>query len=267
MPGQLIILPGVNAGGNGGARIDMNTADQIAARMPDLKHVISARSLKANVGGGISGRCRATGALLLNTGSAASTLTIKQLGSRPAIGQSANGAAALSLPNGTATASYCAVMAIYMGVDSKTGTAVTNWLNTIKSNTLLGTMARTYSQVNSTNTDLTVSCGGDSGSPIASVPNQAAGTWGVVVADWNDDTGIVSLSLNGGAYVTATKTTKHLVDANTAVTIGYPLTASSLRDSGVGDLYLFSASQLASSYGKGRIADLVAALKSQYGVA
>lgn len=267
MPGQLIILPGVNSGGNGGARIDMNTADQIAARMPDLKHVISARSLKANVGGGISGRCRATGALLLNTGSAASTLTIKQLGSRPAIGQSANGAAALSLPNGTATASYCAVMAVYMGADSKIGTATTNWLTTMKSNALLATMVRSYSSASSNNADLTVSCGGDSGSPIASVVNQAALTWGVVVADWNDDTGVVSLSLNGSAYVTATKTTKHLVDANTAVAIGYPLTASSLRDSGVGDLYVFGASQLGTSYGRGRIADLVAALKSQYGIA
>lgn len=269
MAGQLIILPGVSSGAsNGGARIDMTTADQIAARMPDLRHLVSARTLKVAVGGGITGRCRNTGAVLTNVGAGASSLTIKQLASRPAIALTSTGvSAAVALPAGSATASYAVVAAVYMGNDSSTSAAVTNWLNTIKGGALLAAAVRSYGAAGGFKPGMTVACGGDGSTPTADIASPPPNAWAIFSVDWNDDTGVVSVSINGGAPVTATKTTKHLVDATTTFTMGYQLSGSGLRDSGIGDLYLFGASQQGSSYGRGRIADLVAALKSHYGIA
>ena len=274
MPGQLIILPGVTAGATTQVeRIEATAADLAALRIQGLKHVVSARALSNVAAGGVSGRCRKTGGLLTPMGTGASLLTVATLAGHKALtGISPyTQAAGLALPAGSATASYCAVFAALIGSVAKADTGTSMLLSSYRSaGTIRAYMAR-YRPASSAAINGVTSSGGyntNSGPvaiPDASVP---ANTWGIYVVDFDDATKTARIASNTATpYDTETLADNHVIDEDSVVQIGYSLGTSGLRDCGVGDVYLFDRSMIGATATQSKIGTLIAALKTQYGIA
>lgn len=271
MAGQIIILPGVSAAASGGAaRIDMTPADRIAARMANLKHVVSPRSLTAVAGGGVSGRCRATGLSLVPKGTT-TALKLFDVAGKRALGLTNIFAASLGLPAGSQTPSYTAVMAVNIGQADIDSVAISTSPILLGGSSAADTVnlnALQYFGAAGTPPNIFTARGSDVASPFASVV-RPGGAWVIVVVDFDNNTKTVSLAVNQAAtFATMLKTTEHTPAAGDYVEIGNHGTAtSSLRSSKVGDLFLFGDSVLSSSLGKSQLVELVAALKAEYGIA
>lgn len=271
MAGQIIILPGVSAAASGGAaRIDMTAADQIAARMSNLKHVVSARSLTSVAGGGVSGRCRATGLSLVPKGTA-TALKLFDVAGKRALGLSNIFAAGLGLPAGSQTPSYTAVMTVNIGqadIDSAVISTSPILLGGSNAADVVNLNVLQYFGAGGTPPNVFTARGSDAVNPFASAV-RPGGAWVVAVMDFDNTTKTVSLAINQAAtFATALKTTEHAPAVDDYVEIGNHSNAtSSLRSSKVGDLFLFGDSVLSSALGKSQLEDLVEALKAEYGIA
>lgn len=270
MAGQLIILPGVkSAASNGSARIDMTTADQIAARMPSLTHSVSARAVTAGAAG-ISGRCRASGGLLTMIGASPASMTVKTLANRKAIAlTSETAAAAVLLPSGSWKASHCTVSAIYVGPGFTASNALHNIITSYNNTVYAGADVRGYGGAEgSVNAGNLISTLAVSGNNAARVPVPAVGAWAILMSALDAATGTAYISINGGAAATQAIASP-VVPADESLArmgIGYT-TASGLRDGGVGDLFVFDASMQGSTVERAAVSDLITALKAQYGIA
>lgn len=271
MTGQVIILPGVVAAASLGApRIDMNASDVVAARIASLKHVVSPRSLVTLPGGGVSGRCRATGLALVPKGTV-TALQLSDVAGKRALGLSAITSAGLGLPPGSRTASYTTVVAVTISqadIDSTTLSASPRFIGGYDAaGTHNLTVLQYYGAAGNPPNIFTANGSGDSSSPFAKAarPN---GTWVIAVVDFNNDTKTVSLSLNqADTFATLAKAEPHAPGATDYLEIGsHHVVASGLRTSRVGDLYTFSNSLLATDPGRQQLKDLVAALKTEYGI-
>lgn len=268
MAGQLIVLPGVTAAAAGSApRVNMNAADSAAAKITALKHAVSARSLSAVSGGGVAGRCRATGALLIPKGTAGN-LSLTEVAGMPAL--AAANSSGLALPPGSLTRSYTLVAAVAISsVDSAAGLAVNLLAGMDGSDAYISTLLRYYgAAAASPNSDVFASTGSGT-TVVTATPRKArpSGNWAIAVVDLNFNTKVLSLALNDVASpVTQTLTAPIDPSAASYIEIGYHLSAG-LSNSKIGDLYTFNASLLSSDLGKTQLADLVSALKSTYGIA
>lgn len=268
MAGQYIYLPGVTAAASAGAaRIDMSSADVVAAKISSLQHVVSARSLVPVPTGGVSGGCRNTGLPLVPKGSGAANLALYEIAGRIGLGINGAGSAGLALPAGSLTGSFTKVLAISLDATDAAGTYVMNFLSGFDPDGVyISGLARAYGAASTVYPGKIGSNTGISGT--WSWADQVPGSWAVLVVDYNNSSRVLSVSINqAGSFVTAVMPAAYAPKAGSYVEIGYHIDASSLRKSKVGDLYTFSDSLLKDEIGKSQLVALVAALKAQYGIA
>lgn len=271
MQGQRIVLNIDTQAPAAAPRIDMNSADDIAVKIRALKHAVSARQLTEVSGGGVSGRCRLTGLPLVPKGAGASSLQLTTVAGMRALGLSTIVAASLGLPAGSQTASYTMVAAVAIGqadIDSASNSASPILVGGSNASDAVNLNVLQYFGAVGTPPNIFTSRGSGTSSPFASVV-RPAGSWVVVVVDYNNDTKVVSIAVNQAAkFATATKATSHVPGPSDYLEIGnHASPTNSLRASKVGDLYTFDSSMLATDLGKSQLVSLVAALKTEYAIA
>ena len=269
MAGQLIVLPGVTAAASAGApRINMNGPDTVAAKIASLKHVVSARSLTAAPSGGVVGRCRATGAALVSKGAGAAQLALFDIAGKQGLGVNSRAAAGLALPGGSLTSSFTLVAAIAINAADRAGTLATNFLSGFNvSDAYIATLLRNYGAA-AGGFASKVAAGNTTTNNLASA-NAPAGTWGVVVIDYNNDTKTMSVAVDQGASFSVTAMVNTFAPPEGSyLELGYHVDGGfGLRDSKIGDVYTFSDSLQRTSLGKTQTVDLVNQLKAYYGIA
>lgn len=270
MAGQLIVLPGVTVAAAAGApRLSMNAADAAASKIVSLKHVVSARALTALPGGGVSGRCRNTGASLIPKGANASMLSVSTVGGRKGLGQT-GGSAGLALPAGSLTNSFCMVAAIYLGGNDTSSSSLVNFLAGFDAtDNYIAAPLRYYGQNYSTvpsRADKMVSFGPSTTDFAAEALRTNVG-WNIVIIDYDNDQRRLSISVNQStSFAAVTKSTTASFADTSYLEVGYHLSANRLIDSKVGDLYTFDDSLLKAELGKSQLGDVVQQLKGYYAI-
>lgn len=270
MAGQFIVLPGVTVAAAAGApRLNMNAADVSASKILSLKHVVSARSITSLPGGGVSGRCRNTGAPLVPKGANASMLSISTVGGRAGIGQT-GGSAGLGLPPGSLTNSFTMVVATYLaGADTSSNSSVNFLAGFDVDNNYIAVPLRYYAQNYTTvpsRADKMISYGPSAADFAAEALRTNVG-WNIVVIDYDNDLRRLSLSVNQvSSFSAVTKAAAANFASSSYLEIGYHLSANRLIDSKVGDLYTFSDSLLKTELSRAQLSDLVLQLKGYYAI-
>ena len=263
--GQLIVLSGVQSPAAPGAvKLNVSPADRIASTMPYIHRAMAPKSLVALAGGGVAGNCRVTGEVLLQKGASPSALQLTLIEGKPALGFStANVLCALAFQPGSATASYTLVMLV--AIAEPTGRL--NFMVTYTDETPISTVLRYDITSASPEVNRLVAYGSSNSPPHAETP-RPAGAWAVVVVDYDDATRKVSIAANQvDSFVENTKTVNHPVTENSYFEIGYHGSGNSLRSAKVGDTYLFNQSLRSSPTAMAKLAQMVAALKAEYGIA
>lgn len=269
MAGQMIVLPGVTAAAGASApRVNMNHPDTIAAKIATLKHSISARSLVAASGGGVTGRCRVTGAPLISKGSGAPSLVITEVSGRLGLGVTGPVSAGLALPANSLTSSYTMVTAINLSATDFASTGVFNFLSGFDAaDNYFSVLQRAYGSANTTTNKGKLCTSPQSGGNFAAATLPAAG-WAIAIVDYDIATRLASVALNQAAdFNTLLMPSGFSPGAGAYVEIGYHLGGIGLGNSKVGDLYTFSDSLLKTDLGKSQLTELVAAMKTYYGIA
>lgn len=271
MAGQMIVLPGVTAAAGAGApRVNMNTPDTIAAKIGSLKHAVSARSLSLAAGGGVSGRCRATGQPLVPKGTSANTLALYEVAGRTALGINGSGRAALALPVGSITPSFTTVSVVNINSADVAGNYSVNFLSGFDGADAYANLMLRYDGVATSNTAIADKLrASTSASSASAVPAaRPAGDWVIVITDYNNQSRVMSIAVNQAVTFSSGIMAAALVPAaESYLEIGYHPDPSSLRASKVGDVYTFSDSLLRNELGKSQLVELVAALKTYYSIA
>lgn len=265
MFGQMVVLEGVTAAAAPGApRVNVNAPDTIAAKISTLKHALGARSITAAPGGGVVGRCRATGAPLISKGNAAANLALYEISGHLGLGINGSGSAGLALPAGSLTSSFTFVAALNLNAADAAGTYPINFLSGFDpSDVYISGLLRSYGAASSVYPGKSGSNTGTTGS--WSLANSPASGWAVVVVDYNNATRSLSVAVNQAAsFVAATMPANYAPAAGSYVEVGYHIDASSIRNSKLGDLYTFSDSLLKTDLGESQLTELVAALKTYY---
>ncbi|MBX6689005.1 hypothetical protein I8746_05260 [Pseudomonas sp. USTB-Z] len=269
MAGQMVVLEGVTAAAAPGApRINVNAPDIIAAKISTLKHAFGARGLTAAPGGGVVGRCRATGKQLIPKGSSAASLVVTEIAGRLGLGVSGTVAAGLALPAGSLTSSYTLVAAVNLASADVAGGLIVNFLSGFDAaDGYISVLQRTYGVTN-TGANKGKLCS----SPLAggnfAVATLPAAGWAIFVVDYDGSTRIASVAVNQVAtFDTLAMPGTFLPPSGSYLEVGYHLDSNSLRSSKMGDLYTFSDSLLKTDLGKSQLAELVASMKTYYSIA
>ncbi|MCE5976632.1 hypothetical protein [Pseudomonas sp. JR33AA] len=263
--GQLIVLPGIQAPAAPGAvKLNVSAADRIASSMPYIHRAMAPKSLVALPEGGVSGYCRVTGEKLLQKGSSPSVLRLSIVGGKPALGFSADDSlGSLAFQPGSMPTSYTVVMLVSI-------TEPTNRLNFMMGytgETAIATVLRYDTTTASPEVKRLIAYGSTNSAPYAETP-RPAGTWAIVVVDYDDATKKVSIAVNQvDTFVENTKSTASAAAADSYLEIGYHGSGNSLRLAKVGDTFVFNRSLRTSPTNLAQLAQLVAALKTEYGIA
>ena len=269
MIGQFIELSGVRApAGALAPRIDMTDTDLIALGIPGLKHVMAPRTFAAVAGGGIIGKCRMTNKDLVTKGSK-TALLVKVVGNKPAlaVSETSAGLVGLAMPAGSLTESYTILAMVNIGVAALAQSSPCNLISGFDAaNTWVANPLR-YNGTGGTPPDGFSARGGDTLSTYAAVA-RVPGEWCLLVIDYNNATRVASIGINSStALAKTTKPAGRVPGEADALEIGYHLSASSLRDCAIGDVFVFGSSVLSSEFGAEQIAELASAMKSEYGIA
>jgi len=269
MIGQYIELSGVRApAGALAPRIDMTDTDLTALSIPGLKHVVAPRTFAAVAGGGITGKCRMTNQALVTKGSQ-TALLVRVVANKPALAISVTsaGQVGLALPEGSLTESYTILAMVNIGAAALAQSSPCNLISGFDAaNTWVANPLR-YNGAGGTPADGFSARGGDTLSTYASVA-RVPGEWSLLVIDYNNATRVTSIGINSStALAKTTKPSGRVPAATDALEIGYHLSASSLRDCAIGDVFVFGTSVLSSEFGAEQIAGLAAKMKAEYGVA
>lgn len=263
MRGQLIVLPGVSAPAAPGAvKLNISAADRVAATMPYMHRAMSPKSLVALPGGGVSGFCRVTGEALIQKGAVPSVLKLDTVGGKPALALSntAAGLGALAFQPGSGSKSYTQVAVV--SVSDPTDRV--NFLFSYTGETPIATVLRYDITVGSPTTKKLIAYG-SSNNPAHAEIDRPAGTWAVVVVDYDDVTRKVSIAVNQAeTFVEQIKSVNHPVVAESYFEVGYHGSVNGLRAAKVGDVYIFNQSLRTSPTGLAKLSQLVAALKTEY---
>ena len=108
---------------------------------------------------------------------------------------------------------------------------------------------------------------GSSNSPAHAEADRPAGTWAVVVVDYDDVSRKVSIAVNqADTFAEQVKSVNHPVEASSYFEVGYHGSVNGLRASKVGDVYIFNQSLRTSPTGQAKLSQLVAALKAEYSI-
>lgn len=269
MAGQMIVLPGVSAGG-GKARVDMHAGDIAAAKIASLLHVMSPRTLKNLPGGGVEGKCRSTGKQLLPVGLGVAQLQVIDLAGKKGLTMAAAQTGGVAFPAGSATASYTRVFALALGGDALASNLTSNILGSYSG---AGAQLAIEARLKSTGSSAPVglAAGGNDLTvpqaliPVADLP--AADTWAIYVVDYDNTSKQVRIFKNSITPVdTQTKVGAGGVDAASYTVYGYLTNSSGIRDNAIGDLYLFNKSLYSDALGQKQLTDLIAGMKSVYGI-
>lgn len=270
MPGQIIVLPGVKtAAASAAERIDMTAADYAAARIPQLAHVVSARSLKSLPSGGVSGRCRATGLALTPRGSSLDLLAVSDAGGKPGLGSSQIAAAGLSLPPGSLTESCTIVATIYLDSSTISSTGLVNLLSGFNSlDAYSAYMLRYYGS----NYDPAYRAGQfiTQGTGLTSpevYDGPAALGWSVVVVDFDNETRKKTVAINSiESAVSDYQETPNTVGNGSYLEIGYHSGNNDMLNAKLGDLYVFNESLMKNDAGNSALSSVVDLLVDEYGI-
>lgn len=267
MAGQLIVLPGVTAAASANApRINMNAADTLAARISSLKHAAAARAMTAVSGGGVTGRCRVTGQPLISKGTSPKNLSLTEVSGKKALAAGAN--SGLALPNGSLTTSYTVVAAVALASADVSASGAVNLLAGFSpADDYTSLMLRYYGSLTaSPNTDVFMAAGPVITNTAVVRAARPAGAWAIVVIDFSDSQ-LLSLAVNQAAtFATLQRSSSPVIVDGSYLELGYH-PSSGLANSKIGDIYTFNGSLLTSDLGKSQLAELVAAMKSVYGIA
>ncbi|CAI8792271.1 hypothetical protein [Pseudomonas sp. IT-P218] len=265
MRGQVIVLPGVKAPDAPGAvKLQLSSADVVASSMASLHRVMSPKSLVSLTNGGVAGYCRVSGEALIQKGSVPSVLRLVKVGSKPALGLSYNlGLAGLAFQPGSASKSYTQVAVVSVADP----TDRVNFLFTFTDDTAISSTLR-YDITTASPSQKVFVCYGSSNNPPHAEVARPAGTWAVVIVDYDDESRKVSIAVNQvDSFVENLKSVNHPVVDTSYFEVGYHASANGLRDAKVGDVYIFNESLRLNVAGMAQLGQLVAALKAEYGIA
>ena len=96
--------------------------------------------------------------------------------------------------------------------------------------------------------------------------SEATAGWKIVVLDYNNDSKVLSLSINSAtAFTTVLKTAEAQFTAQSFLEIGYHSSINRMTTSKVGDLFTFNNSLLNPELGPVQLSSLISALKAEYG--
>lgn len=267
MTGLRIVLSTVDSKAPASApRVAMNAPDSVAAKIAALKHSVAARSLKAVLGGGVSGRCRVTGKALTMKGANQANLQLFDLAGKKALGLGMVGYAGLALPADSLTPSYTFVLAMYLDAADYAAALTLNFLSGFgAADSYQNMLLRYYGSTNGSNPNALRAATSSSGA-AATLATLAVG-WHIVTVDYNNATKILSLSIDQvETFATATMAAALVPAVGAYIELGYHLGAEGLKNSKVGDLYAFSDSMLSTGLGQNQLAELVVAMRSYYSV-
>lgn len=270
---QIIILDDVEAqAGPNAERITMTVAERVAMRMPFLRHEVSPGELTYVAGEGLQGRCRVTGKMLLSVGAGKANMALIERGGRMGIGGSVlSSTMGLKLPDGSATSSYTIVAAINIGTETSNTYSTTRQLlngyshDGVLANQMLSAASAANPSEAYKRKLLSVGIGTLSPFAIANMP--APLSWGIVAIDFNNATGVVSLSMDGINWSAVQRTVGgNTIGGTGYLTIGMPSATTGLTDNLIGDTFVFGES-LRSKATDSVIASLIAAMRIDYGIA
>ena len=223
-------------------------------------------------GQGLTGRCRVSLEALASIGSGAANMAVVSRAGHLGIGTSVlSTQAGLKLPDKSATSSYTIVAAFNIGASTGSSYTTTRQLlngfgadNVIANQMLTASGAANPTEMYKSKL---LSVGIGTLSPFSIVNMPPSNTWGVVAIDFNNVTGVVSLSLDGVTW----SDVQRIAGGNTIggtgyVALGMPFATNGLTDNLVGDVFVFGES-LRAQAGDAVITSLIAAMKADYGIA
>lgn len=263
--GQHIALPIQAPNAPGMVKLNISPADRIVAGMANLHRAMQPKSLVALPGGGVAGNCRVTGEPFIQKGAVPSVLKLDTVGGKPALALSntAAGLGALAFQPGSGSKSYTQVAVI--SVSDPTDRV--NFLFSYTGETPIATVLRYDITAGSPTTKKLIAYGSNNNPAHAEI-DRPAGTWAVVVVDYDDVTRKVSIAVNQAVtFVEQIKSVNHPVVAESYFEVGYHGSVNGLRAAKVGDVYIFNQSLRTSATGLAKLSQLVAALKTEYAIA
>lgn len=265
--GQHIVLEDVDAPvAPGAVQLLVSPADRIVSTMPHIWRVMAPKSLTPLATGGVEGYCRVTGQRLILKGTEPFTLRVEKLAGKPVLSQ-ANTLypASLAFQPGSATKSYTLVIVVSI-------TDPTDRLNFMmtysggENDQPISSLLRYDITDTSQGVKKLIAYGSNNNPAHASV-FRPEGTFAVVVVDYNDDTRTVSIAVNqADSFIEQVKSVNHPVTSDSYFEVGYHGSVNSLRAAKVGDVYLFNESLRTSPAAMVKLKEVVAALKTEYGI-
>lgn len=261
--GQQIVLPIQAPNAPGAVKLNISPADRIVTGMSFIHRAMQPKSLTALSGGGVSGYCRASGEPLIQKGADPSVLKLEIVGGKPALAFSNYfGVGSLAFQPGSASKSYTQV--IVVSVSDPTDRV--NFLFSYTDETPIASVLRYDITSDSPDAKKFIAYG-SSNNPAHAAADRPAGTWAVVVVDYDDVTRKVSIAVNQvDTFAEQIKSVNHPVEAESYFEVGYHGSSNGLRDAKVGDLYVFNQSLRNSPASMAKLSQLVAALKTEYGI-
>lgn len=266
--GQYLQLDIDSAAPASAPRLNMSAADVIAASDGNLRHAAIIRNMLnvTQTGGGVIAYDQVTGKPMVSKGSA-TALQIESVYGKPAlaINVASAGLVGLSFAEGSLPENYTMVVPVVVGPTASATATVSGILNGFDINDTWVSQPLRYT---GSPTDAFSARGADTGNTnIAAVARPVGNVWHIIVVDWNNRTGVVTIGLNTvDILVSATRPARRTPAATDRLQIGYHLNASSLKDNKIGDLYVFGESMLSSVGGTSTIRSLVAAIKTDYAI-
>lgn len=264
--GQLIVLDGVKVPVvTGATKLDVSPADRIVAGMPQIHRVMSPKSLSSLAEGGVSGNCRVTGEAFVLKGTLPSPLRKEVYLGKPALGFAVDDMlSSMAFQPGSLTKSYTAVAVVAIP-------DVTNRVNILMGYTgesAIITGIRYDITVDSPVDKRLIAMGSGNNAPHAEFVKPVGAGWAVVIADYDDATRKVSIAVNQTVtFDQDIKTVGSTATAESYFTVGYHGSVHGLRTSKVGDMYIFDQSLRGDAKAMVELTKLVAALKTEYGIA
>jgi len=273
--GQSIILPGVAAAAASGARNDMTQGDSAAAMIPDLMTCLMAESVRITPAG-FEGFDATDSRLLITSGVNAGLIAVNQqdpiFAGRPSI--TMPNASGLDMPAGSAGGiqSYTAVLVMAHAAEGLAGGE--NRILTIvnpNGDTVALTIRRFGAQLSAPGLYIQPysATGNDRLSILESTGTlPVADSTVVYVVDWSNSAKLLRLGVNSSVATAQTALPNSFAaatDANARWRLGPSIAGPAIGR--IARLYVWPRSLMSSTIGTQQLTDLVAALKSTYGIA
>lgn len=274
-PGKLIRLANVKTGAPAGAeRVDIAPGDSAALKIGALTHAISARRMTNKPEGGVNARCGFTGAVLENVGANANRLQVverlgfKGLYSGPAASGGQGAVAALRLPAGSLTSSFTMALVVYFDPLDHAGNYLTNFAAGWTGAAVTRGLPRGYGlQYNTPIEEAKGGVGIGAGTTLRIFTALPPSKWSVILYDYNHETRVLTLSVNGSTPITFTEPAGVApMTPESFLELGYSVSNNGLRNSCIAECYTFNQSLMSQPRTTTQAQEMIAAIKTQYGI-